>query len=167
MACIKWSQLLLLLDEMPSQQDISPQRSLSGNPKIDPPPWFSLPPEHTLRPLTHGPPPMYWLGTSRWWLGPLCMLHYRLNLFLSGPHTISNASVFVLFCCMFWLVFISCGVKDVWAFRLMFPTFHLFLGLGIAWAKAFTFLLSPCSFLSYVCGPLGCGSCHTTSLCLL
>ena len=131
------------------------------------PPSFSLPLEHTLIPLTHGPPPMYWLGTSRWWLGPLCMLHYRLNLFLSGPHTISNASVFVLFCCMFWLVFISCGVKDVWAFRLMFPAFHLFLRLGIAWAKAFTFLLSPCSFLSYVCGPLGCGSCHTTSLCLL
>ena len=50
---------------------------------------------------------MYWLSTSRWCLGPLCMLHFRLNLFLSSLHVISVASVFVWFCCTFWLVFIS------------------------------------------------------------
>ena len=57
MACIKWFQ-----------------RSLSGNPKINP---LFLPTTkpHPLNTLTHGPPPMYWLGTNRWCLGPLYMLH--------------------------------------------------------------------------------------------
>ena len=52
-----------------------PQRSLSGNPKID---SFFLPiaRPHPLNTLTCGPPPMYWLGTSRWCLSPLCMLHF-------------------------------------------------------------------------------------------
>ena len=59
---------------MPSQQDILPQRSLSENPKID---SLFLPTArpYPLNPLTCGPPPMYWLGASRWCLGPLCMLH--------------------------------------------------------------------------------------------
>ena len=56
---------------------------------------------------------------------------------------------FVWFCCMFWLVFISCGVKDMWAFGLMFPVFYPFFGLGVAWAKALIFLLSPC--FSFLC----------------
>ena len=67
----------------------------------------------------------------------------HLNLFLSGLHTISTIFVFVWFCCMFWVIFISCGVKDVWTFGPMIPTFHPFLGLGVAWAKA---LSSPCFF---------------------
>ena len=52
------SSCLLLLGEMPSQHNISPQRSLSGNHKIDSP----LNPtarSYPLIPLTHGPPPMY------------------------------------------------------------------------------------------------------------
>ena len=65
---------LLLLGEMPPQQYIFPQRSLSGNPKIDPLFLLTARP-HPLNTLTCDPPPMYWLGTSRWCLGPLCMLH--------------------------------------------------------------------------------------------
>ena len=68
------------------------------------------------------------------------MLHFRLNLFLLGLHTIFITSVFVWFCYTFWWVFYSCSVKDIWAFRLMFPTFHSFPRLGIAWVKALTFL---------------------------
>ena len=83
---------------------------------------------------------MYWLGTSRWCLGPLCMLHFCLNLFLSSLHTILAASMFVWFCCTFWWVFNFCGMKDTWAFGLMFPDFHSFPRLGIAWVKALTFL---------------------------
>ena len=58
MECIKWFQ-----------------RSLSGNPKINP---LFLPTTkpHPLNTLTHGPPPMYWLGTNRWCLSPLYMLHF-------------------------------------------------------------------------------------------
>ena len=68
---------------------------------------------------------------------------------------------------MFWWVFNSYGVKDIWAFRLMFSAFHLFFGLGIAWVEALSFLPSPCSLISCVRGPLGWESCHATSLFLL
>ena len=68
---------------------------------------------------------------------------------------------------MFWWVFNSYGVKDIWAFRLMFSAFHLFFGLGIAWLEALSFLPSPCSLLSCVRGPLGWESYHDTSLFLL
>ena len=44
---------------------------------------------------------------------------------------------------MYWVIFISCGMMDVWAFGPMFPTFYPFLGLGVACAKA---LPSPCFF---------------------
>ena len=40
-------------------------------------------------------------------------------------------------------MFISCGVKDAWAFRLIFPAFYPFFGLGIAWAKALILQPSP------------------------
>ena len=74
------SPYLPLLGEMSSQQDISPQRILSGNPKID---LLFLPTAkpHPLKALTRGPPPMYWLGTNRWCSGSLCMLHFVLICF--------------------------------------------------------------------------------------
>ena len=31
-------------------------------------------------------------------------------------------------------------MKDTWAFGLLFPDFHSFPGLGIAWVKVLTFL---------------------------
>ena len=55
--------------------------------------------------------------------------------------------------CFGWC-FISCGVKDVWAFGLMSPAFHPFLGLGIAWVKALIFLQSLCSFFPVSVGLL-------------
>ena len=70
---------------------------------------------------------------------PLC-----LNLFLFGLHSISTASVFVWFYCMFWLRFISCGMNDVWAFGLLFLVFLPFFRLGVAWAKDLIFLMSSC-----------------------
>ena len=91
-------------------------------------PSFSPHPRpHPLKPLTCGPPPMYWLVISWWCPSPLCMLHFIWTLFLFGLHTISAISVFVWFYCMRWLVFIFCGVKDVWAFELIFLTFYPFL----------------------------------------
>ena len=69
---------LLLLGEMSFQHDISPQRSLSENPKIGFPLLPTAKP-HLHIPLTHGPPPLYQLGTSRWCLDPMCMLDFRLN----------------------------------------------------------------------------------------
>ena len=66
-----------------------------------------------------------------------------LSLFRSSLHTISAVSMFVWFCFTYWLVFIICGVKDVWAFGLMFLTFYPFLDWAL-WAKALIFLPSPC-----------------------
>ena len=75
MACIKRSQPILtsfgwdvILVEHLSQ------RSLSGNPKIDPLFLLTAKP-HPLKALTHDPPFMYWLGTNKWCPSPLCMLH--------------------------------------------------------------------------------------------
>ena len=45
------------------------------------PPFLPTAKPHPLNASTHDPPPMYWLGTSRWCLGPLCMLSLRLNFF--------------------------------------------------------------------------------------
>ena len=59
-----FSSCLLLLGEMSSQQNISSQRNLSGNPKIGFP-FLPTTKRHPVIPLTHGPPPLYWLGTCR------------------------------------------------------------------------------------------------------
>ena len=85
----------------------SPQRSLSGNPKIDP---FFLPTtrSHPLNTLTRGLPPMYWLGTSRWCLGPLCMLHFVWIFFFLA------FTPFLLSSCFFILLYVLVGVYLLW-----------------------------------------------------
>ena len=74
------------------------QKSLSENPKIGFPLLPAAKP-YPLLPLTHVPPPLYWLGTSGWYLSlvraPLpyesiaCLVFTRLPLpaGLSGPAT--------------------------------------------------------------------------------
>ena len=58
------------------------------------------------------------------------------------------------------------GVKDIWAFGLMFSAFHLFFGLGIAWARVIIFL--PSQYSPFLCPwPLGHCSCHVIPPCLL
>ena len=34
---------------------------------------------HSLISLTRGPPPLYWLGTGRWCLSLVCMLHFHTS----------------------------------------------------------------------------------------
>ena len=57
---------------------------------------------HPFIPLTRGPPPLYWLGTGRWCLSLVCMLHFHLNPLFSGLHAFAIASAFVWFCCTVW-----------------------------------------------------------------
>ena len=73
----------------------------------------------------------------------------HLNLFLSNLHTISAASMFVWFCYTYWLVFIFCGMKDVWAFGLMFPAFYPFLDWALLRQRP-SFFSRPHVFLSCV-----------------
>ena len=40
-------------------------------------------------------------------------------------------------------MFISYGVKDVWAFGFMFFAFYPFFGLAVAWAKGLHLLVEP------------------------
>ena len=64
---------LLLLGGMSSQQDISPQKSQSRNLRIGFP--LSPPPDHTLLPLTHDPPPPVLAGYRMVKSGPYACLN--------------------------------------------------------------------------------------------
>ena len=84
---------------------------------------FSPPPNPTsLNPLTEGPSPMYWLGTSRWYPGPCACVTTICVCLLSLPHHSCHSCV-VLFCYVYWVVFVSCGVRGVWAFGLTLHSF--------------------------------------------
>ena len=84
---------------------------------------------------------------------PFVHAPFCLNLFLSNLHTISATSVFVWFCCMCWLVFIFCGVNDVWAFGLIVSIFHSFLDWVLHGQKP-SFSCWTYAFLFYICGLL-------------
>ena len=88
------SSYLLLLGEMSSQQDISPQKSLSENSKIGSPLLPTAKPHHLI-PLTYGPPPLYWLGTGRWCLSLVFILHFCLNPLLFWSSRICHYLGFV------------------------------------------------------------------------
>ena len=159
MACIKWS--LPILSSF--KWDVIPT-------------WHFSPKKFEREPQNRPPLSLHYQTTPFICLDPWPISHIlagykkfvhtslRLNLFLFGLHTISTTSVFVWFCCTFWLVFISCGVKDMWAFGLIFPTFNPFFGLGIAWTKTLIFWSSPCSLSLCLCGFC---SYHIISSCLL
>ena len=109
---------------MPSQQDISPQRSLSENPKIDPSciGWVQV--DHALA--------LYVCSTLSelcffFWLSHhFCYLHvYLILLYML-------VGVYLLWCE---------GCVGFWAY---IPCLLPLLGLSVAWAKALIFQLSPC-----------------------
>ena len=143
MACIKWSQPILTF----FRWDIIPaghfsQRSLSRNPKIDP--IFSSPPNHTL-----------------WKPWPVAHLPFIGCVQVGGALTLctcSTPSKFVSFwpshhfyylCIWLILLYVLVDIYLLWREGCVGFWAHIFflsslLGLGIAWAKAFIFLLSPC-----------------------
>ena len=57
--------------------------------------------------------------------------------------------MFVWFCYTYWLVFIFCGMKDVWAFGLMFPAFYPFLDWALLRQRP-SFFSRPHVFLSCI-----------------
>ena len=106
---------------------------------------------HPLNTLTRGPPLMYWLGTSRWCLGPLCMLHSVWICFFLA----FTPFLLPLHCLILLLILID--VYPLWCEGCVGFWAHIsFLSslprLGITQAKAFIFLLNPC-FLLYGRGP--------------
>ena len=141
------------------------QRSLSGNPKINP---LFLPTTkpHPLNTLTHGPPLMYWLDTNRWCLRPLYMLHSVWICFFLA------FTPFLLPPCLFDYVVRSGWCLSFVAWRMcgFLRSCSLPFIPSLDWA-----LLGqrPSSsrrahvFLSCVRGPLGYWSYHITSSCLL
>ena len=141
------------------------QISLSRNPKID---SLFLP---TARPCplntwTRGPPSMYWLGTSRWCLGPLCMLHFiwicfilAFTPFLLPPCLFESTVRFGW--CLSLVVWRMCGLLGSCSLSFIPSLDWALLGqrlLSSYWAHAFLFCVS---------GLFGYWSFHITSLCLL
>ena len=84
-----------------------PQRSLGGNSIIDPV-FLPIAKPHPLNTLTRGPPPMYWLGTSRWCLGPLCTLYSVCDCFF-----LAFTSLLLLFRWLVFLCILAC-VYPLW-----------------------------------------------------
>ena len=126
------------------------QKSLSGNPKIGSP--FSLPLDHTilyLWPMAHLPY-IGWVQVGGAWALYACFTFVWIHYFF-GFHAFVIASAFVWFYYTFWYLINYCSMKDTWAFGLLFSTFHLLFGLGIAWVQALSPLPSPCPFLFHVC----------------
>ena len=150
---------------MPSQQNIFPQKILRRNPKID---SLFLPTARPcpLIPLTHSPPPMYWLGTSMWCLGPVCMLHFRLNPLLFWP----SCLCYCLHICLILLYILGiCLTLAVW------KTYGPLGPRSLPSISSFDWALLGCRpfpsclahLLSCVHGLIGWKPCHATALLLL
>ena len=110
------------------------------------PPFFPTAKPHPLNTLTHDSPPLYWLGTSRWCPGPLCMLHFVWICFFLA------FTLFLLPLRCLILLYVLVDVYLIWREGWVGFWAHIFFlssfpGLGVAWAKVFIFLLSPCFLL--------------------
>ena len=126
-----------LLGEMLSQQDISPKK-LEWESHNRPPFLLTVKP-HPLNTLTRSPPPMYWLDTSRWCLGPLCMLHSVCICFF-----LAFRPFLLLLRCLILLYVLVC-VCPLWHEGCMGFWTHVFFllslpRLDIDQAKAFSFI---------------------------
>ena len=121
------------------------QKSLSGNPKIDYPLLPTTKP-HPLLPLTHGPPPLYWLDTSGWCLNLVCApLSYKSMAYLLSMHLPLLGGLSGLCYTFCYLFFTSCGVDE----SLSLHSLHLFFfRLGLAWVWALLPSVRPLSLFS-------------------
>ena len=94
---------------------------------------------YPLNTLIRGPPPMYWLGTSRWCPDPLCML-YSIWIYFFLAFT---PFLLPLHCLV--LLYILVDVYHLWREGCVGFWAHIFFlsslsGLGIALTKAFIFI---------------------------
>ena len=116
------------------------QKKLSENPRIDFPILPTTKP-CPLLPLAHGPPCLYWLGTSGWCLSlvhaPFSCKSMVCLPFICLPLLMSLSSLAMCFCCLF-LTFCSVGEFGSLSFA-----FHFLPGLGLAWARALSSLIWP------------------------
>ena len=103
------------------------------NPRIDFPLLLTAKP-YPFLPLIHGPPLLYWLGTSGWCLslvcGPLLCESITCLLFTRLPLPTSLSSLCYTFCCSFLTI---CAVDESWVFILcisFLPWFGSCLGMG-------------------------------------
>ena len=112
-----------------------PQRSLGGNPRIDPH-FLPTTKPHPLNTLTCGPPPLYWLGTSKWCPQPLCMLHFvYVCFFLAFTPLLLLLRCLVLFCILAYIYPLwREGCLGFWAHVFFILSLH---GPGIVQAKVF------------------------------
>ena len=149
MVCIKWSQ--------PTHTSFGwnaiPARHSSNKLRREPqnrPPFLPTAKPHPLNSLTHGPPPMYWLGTSRWCHGPLCELHSICVCPLFATLALSGFVVCTGLC----LSFVAWRMRGL--LSLCFLPFILsWVGYCPHKCLCLHSLLGPCFFVSLLhgCGP--------------
>ena len=147
MACIKWSQpILTFLGEMPSQQDIplkKRKRELQNRS-----PFLPTTKPHPLNTLTHDPLPCI----SRVQVSGALILCASSTpsvfvSFCSSCHFC--CSCIVWFCCIYLFVLILCGVKDAWAFGLVFSSSYPFLGWALSKQGPLPLQLAEPTFLPF------------------
>ena len=166
MAYIKWSQPTFTSFgwDVILARHLSPKK-FEREPKIDPL-YLPIAKPHPLNTLTYGPPPMYWLGKSRWCLGPLCMLHIVwICFFLAFTPFLLPSCLFDSTICSSW-----CLSLVAWRMCGLLGSCSLSFILSLDWVLLGWRSSSSCwahVFLSCVCGPLGNWSHHITSSCLL
>ena len=161
MACIKWSQPIFTSfgwDAIPA--GYFSLKKFEREPQ-NRPLFFPTARPYPLNTLTYCPPPMYWLGTSRWCLGPLCVLHFVWTFFFLAftpfllPPFLFDSTIHSGWCLSF-VAWRMCGLLD--SCSLPFIS-------SLAWALLRQRPSSSCwahAFLFYVNGPFGYWSYHIT-----
>ena len=154
MAYIKWSQPIhTFFGWDPILVGHFSQKNLSGNSHNKPHflPTIKL---HPLKTLTRGPPPMYWLGTSRWWSVPLCMLHSIWICFFLA------FTPFLLSPCLFDSIVRANWCLSFMAWRMCELSGSYFLPFTPSWigyclGKSLHFPTKPVLFFLHNRGPFG------------
>ena len=123
------SPCLPFLGEMPSQQDIPPKklrRELQNRY-----PFLPTTKSHLLNNLTHNPLPcISWVQVSGALILCASSTPSVFVSFCSSRHF--YCSYIVWFCYIYLFVLILCGVKDAWAFGLVFSSSYPFLGWALS-----------------------------------
>ena len=134
-----------------------PQKSLGGNSIIGFPLLLTARP-YPFLPLTHGPPLLYWLGTSGWCLSlmhaPVPYVSIACLLFTRLPWPRGLSGLYCLFCHSFLT---SCSVDELLGLRSLYLTFSMSWVLLGHWLmdhysyhSGFMVFLSICWFFFFI-----------------
>ena len=104
---------------------------------------------HSLLPLTHDPPPLYWLGIGRWCLSLVCVLHFHMSPLLFGHSCVCHClqvclTLLQVLPCL--LSFLVCGLASALAMPLHCSCYDIFYPCLLYYFWACRLKCSPCQF---------------------